>query len=246
MESASDNRSDHRFDPNHAAQLLLEIAHEQSLEALLQKLVQRAVERPDFACAQIWLIDKGDLCSTCPHQPECPDRCRCLHLVAGKGRSLSTPGPEVPRFDDFNARIPLGIGFLGKAVTTGQQSLLKDLVQQAGELVGFDWLKPEQIHGITATPIIFKGEVLGVIVVFTRANFPEESRPWGRIFADHIGAAIANARRVALVSECQNESFSRGLSARLPKRIRLRGAAKPCARGYRLSIGGGGLCSWWW
>ena len=29
---------------------------------------------------------------------------------------------------------------------------------------------------------------------FTREDLPEESRPWGRIFADHIGAAIANAR----------------------------------------------------
>ena len=29
---------------------------------------------------------------------------------------------------------------------------------------------------------------------FTRESLPDESRPWGRIFADHIGAAIANAR----------------------------------------------------
>jgi len=41
---------------------------------------------------------------------------------------------------------------------------------------------------------MFKGEVLGVIVGFTREEVPDESRPWGRIFADHIGAAIANAR----------------------------------------------------
>ena len=47
---------------------------------------------------------------------------------------------------------------------------------------------------MSATPIIFKCEVLGVIVGFTRARMPDEARPWGRIFADHIGAAIANAR----------------------------------------------------
>ncbi|MFO1501505.1 MAG: hypothetical protein U1G07_24485 [Verrucomicrobiota bacterium] len=80
--------SDHRFDPNVAAQLLSDIAHEQSLEQLLRKLVHRAVERPDIACAQIWLIDKGDLCSVCPSQARCVDRTRCLHLVAGKGVSL--------------------------------------------------------------------------------------------------------------------------------------------------------------
>jgi len=88
MESASDSR----FDPNLAAQILLDIAHEQSLEDLLRKLVNRAVERPALACAQVWLIDEGDLCATCPRKPECPDQSRCLHLVAAKGESILEPG----------------------------------------------------------------------------------------------------------------------------------------------------------
>jgi len=86
------------------------------------------------------------------------------------------------------------VGFLGTVATTGQQSLLGDLDQQPGAMGGFDWLKAEQIRGCGATPIMFKGEVLGVIIGFTRKNLPEEARPWGRIFADHIGAAVANAR----------------------------------------------------
>ena len=186
--------SDSRFDPNHAAQLLLDIAHEQSLEQLLQKLVQRAVERPDLACVQIWLLGKGDRCATCPRRPECPDQSRCLHLVAGEGVPLSDSGPGVSRFDDINSRMPLGVGFLGMAAVTGQQSLHRDVGQPFVETVGFDWLKRERIRATAATPIIFKGEVLGVIVGFTRESLPDESRPWGRIFADHIGAAIANAR----------------------------------------------------
>jgi len=186
--------SDSRFDPNLAAQLLLDIAHEKSLEHLLQKLVCSAVERPDVACVQIWLMDKGDLCSTCPRRPECPDQSRCLHLVAGKGAPLSDSGPDVPRFDDPSARMPVGAGLLGKVAATGEQSLLRDLDKQPGEMAGFDWLKRERIRGCGATPIIFKGEVLGVIIGFTREDLPDESRPWGRIFADHIGAAIANAR----------------------------------------------------
>lgn len=190
MESTSDSR----FDPNHAARLLLEIAHEQSLEQLLEKLVRRAVERPNLACVQIWLLDKGDLCSTCPRRPECADQSRCLHLVAGKGVSLSNSGQDTARFGDLNARIPLGMGFLGVAAATGEQRLHRDLEKLSGELVGFDWLKAEGVRGIAASPIIFKSEILGVIVGFTRDDIPEESRPWGRIFADHIGAAIANAR----------------------------------------------------
>jgi transcriptional regulator with GAF, ATPase, and Fis domain len=190
MEPASDSR----FDPNYAAQLLLDVAHEQSVEQLLQKLVHRAVERPDIACGQVWLIDKGDLCATCPHRAVCPDQTRCLHLIAGKGVPLSDAGPKVPRFDDPNARNPLGVGFLGNVAVTGQQSFLKDLDNHPGEMIGFDWLQQQRIHGFSATPIIFKGEVLGVIVAFTRQDMPLEARPWGRIFADHIGATIANAR----------------------------------------------------
>src|SRR5512137_128174 len=182
--------SDSRFDPNYAAQILLDIAHEQSVEQLLQKLVHRAVERPDLACAQVWLIDRGDLCTTCPRRAECPDQTRCLHLIAGKGVPLSDSRQPVPRFDDPNARNPLWMGFLGKVAVTGQQSFLKDLDHQTGETAGFNWLPQEQIRGLSATPIIFKGEVLGVIIGFTRANLPDEARPWGRIFADHIGAAI--------------------------------------------------------
>jgi transcriptional regulator with GAF, ATPase, and Fis domain len=190
MESTSDSR----FDPNYAAQMLLDIAHEQSVERLLQKLVRRAVERPNLACAQVWLIDKGDRCTTCPHQTECPDRTRCLHLVAGKGVSLSGCEPALARFDDPTLRNPLGVGFLGSVAVTGQQSLLKYLDEHAGETAGFDWLRPERIRGLNATPIVFKGEVFGVVIGFTRAALPDEARPWGRIFADHIGAAIANAR----------------------------------------------------
>lgn len=186
--------SDSRFDPNVAAQFLLDIAHEQSVEHLLQNVVRRVVERPDMACIQIWLIDDGDLCPACPQRSACSDRSRCLHLVAGKGVSISDSGPEIPRFDDPAGRLPLGAGFLGKVAATGQASRVRNLEEHPGETTGFGWLSQEQIRGYGAEPIIFKGEVLGVMIGFTRKDLPDEARPWGRILADHIGAAIANAR----------------------------------------------------
>ncbi len=65
MEPASENR----FDSNFAAQILLEISHEQSLEKLSQKLIERVMERPHIACAQGWLIEKGNLGATRPRRP---------------------------------------------------------------------------------------------------------------------------------------------------------------------------------
>jgi transcriptional regulator with GAF, ATPase, and Fis domain len=192
--SGMETTSDSRFDPNFALQMLLEMAQEHSLEHLLQKLVRLAVERPYMACVQIWLLDPGDRCAVCPRRAECLDTTRCLHLVAGRGVSLAAVAEEVPRFDDPQARIPLGVGFVGKAAATGEQILLRDLTRQSAELVGFDWLEREQIRACGATPITYKGEILGAIVGFVRNTPAEEGRPWGRIFADHIGAAIANAR----------------------------------------------------
>lgn len=190
METISDNR----FDPNRAAQILLDIAHEQSLENLLQRLVHRALERPDIVCAQVWLIGKGDSCSTCPRRPDCSDQSRCLHLTASKGVARSGPQPDIFRGENLNVRVPLDFGLFGKVVQTRQQIVVNDPEGILVEDTRFEWLKTERVQGCGATPIMFKGEVLGVIVAFTHDALPEESRPWGRIFADHLGAAIANAR----------------------------------------------------
>lgn len=189
-----ESNSDSRFDPNFATHLLLEIAHEQSVEQLLRKLVRRAMERSDMAGVQVWLVDKGDRCSVCPERPRCADQTRCLHLVAGGSNSFSDSGAGLLRFNDPNARIPLGVGLVGKLAATGRRLILRGLDKRPGELAELGWLKQEQIRGFSGSPITFKGEVLGVTAAFAREDMPDEALPWGQIFADHIGAAIANAR----------------------------------------------------
>ncbi|HEU5071543.1 MAG TPA: sigma 54-interacting transcriptional regulator [Verrucomicrobiae bacterium] len=191
MESGDNDK----FDPAFASALLLEIAQEQSLEALLKKLVARILERPAVARVRIWLIYKGDICATCVRRKDCPDQTRCLHAVAG-GSHLIEHGEEeeYARMTDRFARIPLGAGPVGRIGADGKQLVLRDLDQEPGELAYIDWLKPEQIRGFNGVPISFKGEVLGVIAVFSRQNVPAGAEIWGRIFADHVAGAIANAR----------------------------------------------------
>jgi transcriptional regulator with GAF, ATPase, and Fis domain len=189
-----ESNSDSRYDPNFATNLLLEIAHEQSVEQLLHKLVRSVMRRANLACFQVWLIDQGDLCPVCPQKPNCPDQTRCLHLVAGGGNSISGSETGVPHCVDANARMPLGVGLVGKVAATGQQLVLNGFDARPTELAGLDWLEQEQICGFSGSPITFKGEVLGVLATFTREAIADGARPWGQIFADHIGAAIANAR----------------------------------------------------
>ena len=193
METAT--ASVRRFDPNLAAQLLLDIAHEPSLTQLLHKLIASILKRgAEVGCVQIWLLEKGDRCQCCPLRNDCPDQSRCLHLVAGDGVSRAGAGAKAPRFDDLDARLPLGAGLLGQVVATGRQAQLKNLHKQPMAMPGFGWLKAEQIRAAILTPIVFKDETLGLIAGFARENPADEAMPWSRIFANHIGAAIVNAR----------------------------------------------------
>jgi transcriptional regulator with GAF, ATPase, and Fis domain len=186
--------SDRRFDPHFGTQLLLEIAQERSVEPLLKKIVERAVEHTEFVFSQVWLIKKGDLCATCKYRPDCPDQSRCLHLVAGRGRSLPEPGKGPQRCEDLNARLPLNFGPLGEAVASGELKVVRSPDKQPVFAAGFEWMRDERILECGIRPIEFKGDVLGAMVGFAREHLPESFTPWGRIFADHIGAAIAHAR----------------------------------------------------
>lgn len=185
-----------KFDPEFASALLLEIAQEQSLDELLKKLVARVLQRPAVAKVRIWLIDKGDICSKCPRKTDCPDQTRCLHAVAGGSNTIapSEKDEEYARMTDYFCRIPLGVGTAGKIATTGKQIVLRDLDEDPGELNYVDWLRSEQVRGFNGVPISFKGETLGVIAVFSRQNVPHEAEMWGRIFANHVAGAVANAR----------------------------------------------------
>ncbi len=218
FEAVSDNRFDSRFDFDFAGKLLLEVAQERSLDGLMEKLMAACATLPEFARVEIWLIEKGDICLRCPQREQCPDQTRCLHLIAGCENPVPGSGREPSRFYHSDERIPLGVGIIGRVATTGQQAELQDLDKDLGEMSGaesqrllarlkspplarnlgersgMEWLRSEQTRGFAATPISFRGEVLGVSAIFTRINAPKEGRVWRQIFADHIGAAVANAR----------------------------------------------------
>src|SRR4029453_11896119 len=177
-------KSDNRFDPLMATQLLLEIAQERSVEPILKKLVDFAVERTGFVFSTIWLVQKGDLCATCKYRSECADQSRCLDLVAGKGRWLSGRGKGPQPYEDLNARVPLNLGPLAEAVATGELKVIKNPDNQPIPVPGFEWLQQESIFEYGIRPIVFKGEVLGGIVSFSPEFMPDTIAPWSRVLAD--------------------------------------------------------------
>jgi len=188
--------SDYQSDLTFEMPLLLEIAQERSLAQLLAKLSARIMERDEVARFRIWFIDKGDLCATCPSRPQCPSQVHCLHAVAG---AIHLPG-QPPVIEDHRtlvdpfSRIPIGVGLIGGIATSGQVLIFQDLDRDPQELAGCEWITRERIRGWHGMPIVYQGEILGVIAVYTRENIPEKTQVWGRIFADHIAGSIANAR----------------------------------------------------
>jgi transcriptional regulator with GAF, ATPase, and Fis domain len=179
MDAISDSRFDPNIDPKFPMALLLEIARERSLENLLEKIVRAAAALPATTRYEIWLIEKGD---------------SCLNLAAAANNPLEGIEAVKTRLPDSSVRIPLGEGVIGKTAVTGQQTVLRDLYKEPGEFSRLDWLTRELVRGFAATAISFKGEIMGVITTFARVNLPEEARAWSQIMADHVGAAIANAR----------------------------------------------------
>jgi len=173
---------------------LLELAQIRSVAELLRRVVTRLAEPPYVALARIWLVDRGDLCSSCCMGPECPDQTSCLHLVASAGRPQEDPKADWSRLNDEFQRIPIGVGKIGRVAATGQALVVKDVTRDPSLLSRGNWATAEDIRGFDAQPVRYKDEVLGVLALFTRIPIPEQGPAWLRIFADHIAVAFVNAR----------------------------------------------------
>jgi transcriptional regulator with GAF, ATPase, and Fis domain len=171
-----------RFEPELAVELLLELARKPSLDEIVETLKRHLLTRPGVARVRMWLVNRSD---------------NCLHAVGEEFNSAGGADGGTDMDDpakDPLLRIPLGAGLAGKIAQTGQQIALRDLDRDPAGLSHVTWLKSERIRGFNGVPIVFKGEVLGVIAVFSRHNIPEAALSWGRIFADHVAGAVASAR----------------------------------------------------
>ncbi|MGO8699666.1 MAG: sigma 54-interacting transcriptional regulator [Limisphaerales bacterium] len=183
--------TDYRPEFDSLRNLLLEIAPERSVQRLLRKVVRQMGERPHAVLAHLWLIDKGDLCASCPMRPQCPNQTRCLHLVASADSVSAENSEEERRGEREIQRIPLGVGVIGRIAASGEPFASNHPVPDLPE---FGWTQRRGVRAFNGQPIIFQNEVLGVLAQFNRIPNPEQSPAWLRIFADHLGAAIANAR----------------------------------------------------
>ena len=176
------------------AKLLLEVARLRSTDQLFDTIVRRFAERPHVALAALWLLDKGDVCSSCPRQTECSDRSRCLHLAASAMVPAEATTAQPDRTTERFSRIPFGFGNIGRVASTGRAFVSSTADQDNSGIGETDLARQFGIRGLDVQPIVFDGEMLGVVALFSRIPTPAQGPTWMRIFADHIATAIINAR----------------------------------------------------
>jgi formate hydrogenlyase transcriptional activator len=175
-------------------QLLLEMARQLSLDNLLSLIVDRLADFEEIAIARLWLIRPADICSFCPMQAECFDRDKCLHLMASAGRSLYPDIGIWSATDGQFRRFPIGGRKVGKIALSGKSLEINDIWEPADGVVDRQWAQREKITSFAGQPLIYRGETLGVLAIFTRKSIKEGIPPMLRMLADHAAISISNAR----------------------------------------------------
>ncbi len=68
-----------------------------------------------------------------------------------------------------------------------------------------DWVRRERIGSFGGQPLVFNGEILGVLGVFNRDPCDRRTFAWLRTFADHAAIAIAHARALRQIEQLKEQ-----------------------------------------
>ncbi|MBF0529286.1 MAG: sigma 54-interacting transcriptional regulator [Deltaproteobacteria bacterium] len=183
------------FDINDEAlnALLLEMAQQRSIERLFSFIVVGLGEFSEVALARIWILRAGGGCSDCSMMAECHDHKNCLHLVASTGHSICDHNADWTRIDGSHKRFPLGSRKVGYIAASGRPVVVECIELDSRWIPYPEWAQREGIKGFAGQPMVFRGEVLGVVAIFTRTHLTSHILSILRAIADHAAAALANA-----------------------------------------------------
>ena len=173
--------------------LALRVGEAHTADEVFKRIVHGLAAQEDVALARVWLILAGDICDACLMREDCPDRTRCLHLVASAGNP-SASREDWSRLDGDFRRIPLNVLKVGVIGGRGEPLLIRGDLARSHWVAKPDWALREGIVSFAGQPLVFRGEILGVLAVFRRSEITAAECDWLRIFADHAAVAIANAR----------------------------------------------------
>ena len=173
--------------------IMLSIAQARSVEPILEQIVRGVAEAWDVALVRLWLLETAGECAVCSRRGDVGTGIRELHLVASAGVSLD--GATRHESTEGSAhRIPVGVRKIGRIAEAGEPLLIPEVRPEQEWVADPDWVRRENVETFAGQPLVCRGEVLGVLAVFSRQKFSEDEFSWLRTFADHAAVAIWNAR----------------------------------------------------
>ena len=165
--------------------ITLQMASSLDLPTVLTTITQGLVDELDAAFARIWLLGPGDLCADCHKAADCTNRARCLHLEASAGLYTNLDGEY--------RRIPLGALKIGK-IAQGFGPMQTNDALGDDRLPNKQWMKDNGLQCFAGYPLIFRGDMLGVIAMFGRRCLADDEFERLATFAYQAAIAIKNAQ----------------------------------------------------
>ena len=170
--------------------ILLALAEQRSLDDVLRTILKILVSQPDVALARVWLKESDQSCPHCPtHSGE-----TALHLRASAGISL-TASTDWSRTTGSFHRVSLESTLkIGHIARTGEPIQINPLSEDNKWVRDPSWVRAEELVSFAGRPLVFRGEILGVLAVFRRVAADKNCWQWIGTLADALAIAVANAR----------------------------------------------------
>jgi formate hydrogenlyase transcriptional activator len=181
--------------------LLLEMAQQRTTKSLFNLIVKELSKFKNIALARIWLVEHGDICSSCLMKKECSSQGKCLHLAASAGCSSLDTSLSWSRLDGAHRRFPFGARKVGHIAATGKPVVVRSIKDDSTWIGHPDWAKREGINGFAGQPMRFKKETLGVLAIFTKSELSCHVLDILRIIADHAASALATTRAFEKIND---------------------------------------------
>lgn len=162
----------------------LSIVSAQEVTEVLDAITHQVLKEFEAAVLCIWRAKKGDTCrktpGMCHFESICDSRNKCLHLVSRAGSE------EI--WSAFQ-RVPVGAYKVGIVARTGNRLLINEL-QDDDRIYDRQKLKAERIVAFAGYPLLFSGELLGVMGLLTRTRIEEDEFELLGSFATQVAIAI--------------------------------------------------------
>ncbi len=168
--------------------VLLSLANARSIDGVLNAIVESLAAQEHAALARIWLIERGSPCD------DETNPTGYLRLAASDGQSLDPKTPRLRNLKGGFSRFEIGERKVGQIAATGEPIFLTNLEEEAGWMREPDWGRRERIMSFAGQPLVFRGETIGTLALFSREILSEDALRVLRTFADHAASAYAIAR----------------------------------------------------